>query len=123
MVDTSAVSEYLPWTVTDKDPNSGQVRLQDQHQNSIVVPAVFGHIAAVVVHEDRFAEGKDMVFDQDALVVGDNSAAVATELDQAAVALALDDIHSPYLRHLLCLGFRMDIHLVVLEGAFAASHR
>ena len=123
MVDTSAVSEYLPWIVIDKDPNSGQVRLQDQHQNSIVVPAASGHIAAVVVHGDRFAEGKDMVFDQDALVAGDNSAAVVTELGQEAVALGLDDNHLQYLRHLPCLGVGMDTRLVVLEGAFAASHR
>ena len=107
----------------DKDPNSGQVHLQDQHQNSIVVLAVSGHTAAVVVHEDRFAEEKDMVFDQDALAVGDNSAAVAMELDQAVVALALDDIHLPYLHHLPYLGVGMDIHLVALEGVFAAFHR
>jgi hypothetical protein len=124
VVDTSVVSEYLPWIVTDKDPNSWRVRFQDLHQGSIVASEAFGHIVVVVVHEDRFAEAKDMAFYQDALVAADNLAAVGTELGQAAVALVLDGIHLPCLRHLSCLGVGKDIHLVVvLEGGFVVSHR
>ena len=83
----------------------------------------FGHIAVVVVREDRFAEAKDTAFDQDALVAADSLAAVGTELGQAAVALVLGDTRLPYLHRLSYLGVGKDTHLAVLEGAFsAASH-
>ena len=124
VVDTCSVSEYLPWTGSGKGLNSGRVHFLDQYQHNIVVMEAFGHIAVVVVREDRFAEVKDTAVDQDALVAADSLAAVATELGQAAVALVLDDIRLPYLHHLSCLGAGKDTRLVVLEGGFsAASHR
>ena len=122
VVDTFAVSACLPRIVSDKGPNSARDQVRDQHQSSIAVSEAFGHIAVVVVLVGRYAEEKDTAFDQDALVAEDNLVAVATELDQVAVALVLDDIHLPYLRHLSSLGVVKDIHLAVVEGAFAASH-
>ena len=122
VVDTFVVSACLPWIVNDKDPNSARGQVRDRHQSSTAVSKAFGHIAVVVVLVGRYAEGKDKAFDQDALVAEDNLVAVVTELDQAVVALVLDDIHLPYLRHLSCLEVVKDTHLVVVEGAFAASH-
>jgi hypothetical protein len=115
MVDTSAVSVYSPWIVSDKDPNSAQAQhhLPDQRPHSIVVSEVFGHIAVGAAHEGQSAEGKDTAFDRDALVVGDNLAAAATEPGQEAAVLVLDDTHSPYLRHLSCLGVVKYILLAV----------
>ena len=77
----------------------------------------------VAVHAGPYAEGQDIVFDSDAFVVEDNLVAAATEPDQAEVASVLDDSHSVSLRRLLYLGVVKDTHLVVLEGASAASHR
>ena len=122
MVGTSVVSAYLPGTVSDKDPNSGQGQVQGRHRGMLAVLEVSGHIVVVVVHVGRYAGGKDMVFDPGGLVGEDNSVAVATELGQVGGALVLDDIHLVYLHRLSYWGVVKNSHLVVLEGAYAASH-
>lgn len=83
----------------------------------------FGRIGVVVVHAGRYVAGKGRVFDPGALVEEDNSVAVGTELDQVGAALVLGDNRLVYLHRLSYLGVVKDSHLVVLEGAYAASHR
>jgi hypothetical protein len=124
VIGTSGVSACLPWIVSGKDPNSAQDQVQGQHRGRIAVgEEAFGNIVVVVVHAGPYAAGKDMAFDSNALVVGDDLVAVATEPDQVEFASVLDDSHSVCLRRLLYLGVVKDTHLVVLKGPSAASHR
>lgn len=122
MVGTSAVSAYLPMTASAKDRSSAQGQVQAPHQGMLAVLEALEHIVVVLDLVGRYVAVQGRAFDPGALVVGGNLAAVATELDQVEIALVLDDIHSVQLHHLSYLGMVKDTHLVVLEGAYAASH-